>query len=76
MIIDLWFGKLEAEGQTRGRVWGREKDGPCTEGPHLLLWELRGAEVRSEVGELQWPVGPKQAGDGLFLDQEQPLRGC
>ena len=76
MIIDLWFGKLEAEGQTPGKVWGREKDGPCTEGLCLLLRELRGAEVGSEVGELQWPVGPKKAGDGFFLDQEQPWRGC
>ena len=36
----------------------------------------RSRDVGNEVGELQWPVGPKQAGDGFFLDQEHPLRGC
>ena len=59
------------KGVGQGKRWAMHR-GAASAAPGAQ----RSRDVGNEVGELQWPVGPTQAGDGFFLDQEHPLRGC
>ena len=60
------------KGVGQGKIWAVHR-GAASAAPGAQ----RSREVGNEVRELKWPIaGPEQAGDGFFLDQEQPLRGC